>query len=85
MVPKVRQGGYILSCGWMHCVKKVRVNGRIVSITARIVCGVEENDHRDIIVVKPMAKESTSSYGVLSQDLKNRGLATPKQVISDAT
>ena len=31
-----------------------------------------------------MAEESRSSYGVLFQDLKDRGLATPKLIISEA-
>ena len=49
-----------------------------------IVCGVDENGHRDIIAVEPMAEESKSSYGVLFQNLKDRGLSTPKLIISDA-
>ena len=49
-----------------------------------IVFGVDENGHRDIIAVEPMAEESRSPYGVLFQDLKDRGLTTPKLIISDA-
>ena len=49
-----------------------------------IVCGVDENGHRDIIAVEPMTEESRSSYGVLFQNLKDRGLSTPKLIISDA-
>lgn len=49
-----------------------------------IVCGVDENGHRDIIAVEPMAEESKSSYGVLFQNLKDRGLSTPRLIISDA-
>ena len=49
-----------------------------------IVCGVDENGHRDIIAVEPMVEESRSSYGVLFQNLKDRGLSTPKLIISDA-
>ena len=64
--------------------EKVRVDGRIVSMAILIVFGVDENGHRDIIAVEPMAEESRSSYGVLFQDLKDRGLATPKLIISDA-
>ena len=70
---------------WVDALyEKVRVDGRIVSIAVLIVCGVDENGHRDIIAVEPMAEESRSSYGVLFQDLKDRGLATPKLIISDA-
>ena len=49
-----------------------------------VPCGVDSNGHRDIIAVEPMVEESRSSYGVLFQDLKDRGLATPKLIISDA-
>ena len=70
---------------WVDALyEKVRVDGRIVSMAVLIVCGVDENGHRDIIAVEPMAEESRSSYGVLFQDLKDRGLATPKLIISDA-
>ena len=64
--------------------EKVRVDGRIVSIVVLIVCVVDENGHRDIIAVEPMTDESRSSYGVLFQNLKDRGLSTPKLIISDA-
>ena len=53
-------------------------------MTASSICGVDENGHRDIIAVEPMTEESKSSYGVLFQDLKDRGLSTPKLIISDA-
>ena len=49
-----------------------------------IVCGVDGNVHRDIIAVEPMTEESRSSYGVLFQNLKDRGLSTPRLIISDA-
>ena len=49
-----------------------------------VVCGVDENGHRDIIAIEPMAEESEDSYRSLFEDLKERGLATPKLVISDA-
>ena len=42
---------------------------RIVSMVVLIVCGVDENGHRDIIAVESMAEESGSSYGVLFQNL----------------
>lgn len=42
--------------------EKVRVDARTVSIAVLIVCGVDENGHRDIIAVEPMAEESRSSY-----------------------
>ena len=43
---------------------------RIVSMVVLIVCGVDENGHRDIIAVESMAEESGSSYGVLFQNLE---------------
>ena len=64
--------------------EKVRVDGRIVSMAVLIVCSVDENGHRNIIAVEPMAEESKSSYGVLFQNLKDRGLSTPRLIISDA-
>ena len=70
---------------WVDALyEKVRVDGRIVSMAILIVCGVDENGHRDIIAVEPMAEESKSSYGVLFQNLKDRGLSTPRLIISDA-
>ena len=42
--------------------EKVRVDARIVSMAVLIVCGVDENGHRNIIAVEPMAEESRSSY-----------------------
>ena len=69
---------------WVDALyEKVRVDGRIVSMAILIVCGVDENGHRDIISVEPMAEESRSSYGVLFQNLKDRGLSTPRLIISD--
>ena len=70
---------------WVDALyEKVRVDGRIVSMAVLIVCGVDENGHRDIIAVETMAEESRDSYGLLFQHLKDRGLVTPKLIISDA-
>ena len=49
-----------------------------------IVCGVDKNGHRDIIADEPTTEESRSSYRVLFQNLKDRGLSTPRLIISDA-
>lgn len=57
---------------------------RSLAGTVYPVLWVDENGHRDIIAVEPMTEESKSSYGVLFQDLKDRGLSTPKLIISDA-
>ena len=70
---------------WVDALyEKVRVDGRVVSLAVLIVCGVDESGRRDIIAVEPMAEESRDSYGVLFQNLKERGLTTPRLVISDA-
>ena len=48
---------------WVDALyKKVRVDGRIISIAVLIVCGVDENGHRNIIAVEPMAEESESPF-----------------------
>ena len=48
---------------WVDALyEKVRVAARIVSMAVLIVCGVDENRHRNIIAVEPMAEESRSSY-----------------------
>ena len=48
---------------WVDALyEKVRVDGRIISMAILIVCGVDENGHRNIIAVEPMAEESRSSY-----------------------
>ena len=70
---------------WVDALyEKVRVNGRIVSMAVLVVCGVDENGRRDIIAEEPMAEESEDSYRSLFENLKERGMATPKLVISDA-
>ncbi len=72
---------------WVDALyEKVRenVDGRIVSMAVQVVCGVDENGYRDIIAVEPMAEESRDSYGMLFRRLKERGLVTPKLVISGA-
>ena len=70
---------------WVDALyEKVRVDGRIISMAVLLVCGVDETGRRDIISVEPMPEESKDSYGILFQNLKDRGLATPKLIISDA-
>ncbi len=50
-----------------------------------IVCGVDKTGHRDIIAVEPMTKESRSSYSVLFQERKERGLTMPKRIMLQGT
>ena len=70
---------------WVDALyEKVRLDGKTVNMAVLIVCGVDESGRRDIIAVEPMVEESKSSYGILFQNLKDRGLVTPKLIISDA-
>lgn len=62
----------------------VRNDGHVVSEAIIVVCGVDEHGKRDILAVEPMAEESTDSYSYVFQSMKDRGLATPKLIISDA-
>ena len=64
--------------------EKVRMNGRVVSMAVLVICGVDEHGHREVLAVEPMAEESRDSYLLLFQNLKGRGLATPKLIVSDA-
>lgn len=77
--------GNIYPVLWVDALyEKVRANGRIVSMAVLVVCGVNETGRRDILAIEPMAEESEDSYKTLFQSLQDRGLATPKLVISDA-
>jgi putative transposase len=64
--------------------EKIRMDGRVVSMAVMVVCGVNEQGHRDIIAVEPMLDESKESYSQLFQSLLDRGLKTPLLVVSDA-
>ena len=62
----------------------VRVDGHVVSEAIIVVCGVDEHGKRDILAVEPMAEESFDTYKVVFDQLKERGLTSPKLIISDA-
>ena len=64
--------------------EKVRMDGRVVSMAVMVVCGVNEQGHRDVLAVEPMLDESKESYCQLFQSLLERGLKTPLLVVSDA-
>lgn len=64
--------------------EKVRSGGRVVSMAVLVVCGVNEEGKRKILAVEPMAEESEASYTEVFRKLKDRGMGTPKLVISDA-
>ena len=64
--------------------EKVRVGGRVTNMAVLVVCGVNEEGIREILAIEPMMEESEDSYLTLFRSLRERGLATPQLVISDA-
>ena len=57
--------------------EKVRMDGRVVSMAVMVVCGVNEQGHRDILAVEPMLDESKESYSQWFHNLLDCGLKTP--------
>ena len=64
--------------------EKVRVGDKVVSMAVLVICGVNEEGRREILAAEPMAEESEASYIEVFRKLKERGMGTPKLVISDA-
>ena len=64
--------------------EKVRSGGRADNMAVLVVCGVNEEGHREVLAVEPMAEESEASYTEVFRKLKERGMATPRLVVSDA-
>ncbi len=70
---------------WVDALyEKVRMEGRIASMVILVVCGVDEHGQRDILAIEPMFEESEETYLLLFRGLQERGLCTPRLVISDA-
>lgn len=70
---------------WVDALyEKVRIDGRIVNMAVIVVCGVDEHGQRDILAIEPMLDESEDTYLLLFRSLQERGLRTPRLVISDA-
>lgn len=70
---------------WVDALyEKVRMDGRIVSMAVLVVCGVDEHGQRDVLAVEPMLEESEDTYLLLFRGLQERGLRTPRLIISDA-
>ena len=70
---------------WVDALyEKVRMDGRIVSMAVLVVCGVDEHGQRDILAIEPMLEESEEVYLQLFRGLQERGLCTPRLVVSDA-
>lgn len=70
---------------WIDALyEKVRVDGHVVSDAILVVCGVDGNGRRDVLAIEPMPEESRDTYTYVFNELKERGLATPKLIVSDA-
>ena len=70
---------------WVDAMyEKVRYDGRVISMAIQVVCGVNEEGHREVLAIEPMLEESAHTYHQLFDKLKDRGLSPPKLVISDA-
>ena len=70
---------------WVDALyEKVRMDGRIVSMAILVVCGVDEHGQRDILAIEPLLEESEEVYLQLFRGLQERGLCTPRLVVSDA-
>ena len=68
---------------WVDALyEKVRIDGRIVSMAILVVCGVDEHGQRDILAIEPMLEESEEVYLQLFRGLQERGLCTPRLVVS---
>ncbi|UTR12889.1 IS256 family transposase [Evansella sp. LMS18] len=63
---------------------KVRENNKVVSKAVHIACGITQDGHREIIGLKVTHGESVRSWTAFFEDLKGRGIQSPKMVISDA-
>jgi putative transposase len=63
---------------------KVREHDKVVSKAVYLMTGMKENKKREIIGLKVDHVESFEAWQGFFQDLKSRGLQSPKLVISDA-
>lgn len=64
--------------------EKVRLGGKVVSMAVLVICGVNEEGRREILAIEPMAEELEASYTEVFRKLEERGMKTPKLVVSDA-
>jgi len=62
---------------------KVRCDGRVVSMVALLVLGVDADGRRELLSVAVAPQESEAEYGALFQALKARGLAQVDLCIGD--
>lgn len=64
--------------------EKVRVDHCIQSTAIMVVAAIDDEGKRHVIAIEAMPDESNPSYSWLFRSLKERGLRSPKLVISDA-
>ena len=70
---------------WVDALyENVRIDGKVVKVAVEVVCGVNEEGRREILAIEPMMEESKDSYLSLFRNLQERGLKTPRLLISDA-
>jgi transposase-like protein len=64
--------------------EKVRVDGKVVSQAVLVVAGFTSEGRREVLDWRLGDSESQSTWGELFRDLKDRGLAGVRLVVSDA-
>ena len=64
--------------------EKVRVDGRVVSQAVLVTVGFDAEGRREVLDWRVADSESEASWGGLLRDLKDRGLAGVRLVVSDA-
>ena len=64
--------------------EKVRYNGKVISMSVLIICGVNSEGKREVLCAEPMLEESKATYSNLFNQLKSRGLQTPSLIVLDA-
>lgn len=70
---------------WIDAVyEKIRDNGRVCNHAIMVAYGVNMQGHREILAVEPMWDESTATWGLFFDKLKNRGVKNIELCISDA-
>ena len=69
---------------WMQLYIKVREHHRVVSKAVYIATGIREDNRREVLGLSVDHVESFESWTRFLQQLKSRGIQSPKLVISDA-
>lgn len=70
---------------WVDALyEKIRQDGRIISSAVLIIQGLTLEGKREILAIEPMLDESESTWKMVMDSLKTRGLETVWLVVSDA-